>query len=163
MTSKPTEIYIEDYSSPAVRVRVLAVNVKDVLANQKNVNISQPLETDPSAIFYNLRRIVEVFTITGYIDKDSATQSGTPIYDTAREVLFCLRDFIRTKDKLKLYWGTSSATGTPGEEGIMVTGFLDQIELDESPIDELHDKADQWYNASYRVVFTFARGTSLRT
>jgi len=156
MANAPTTVTIKNKAGTQT-VTIAATKVTDSLGNKDSVRYIRPNQTTPSANFYNLRRVDEMITVSGYITK---TSSSVATDDTSREAAFRLRLFVLKEDSLTLEWGYAS--GSTGVSKITLTGFITQLSIEEHPQDIPWDGTASGEGV-FNVTFSFSEGVSRRT
>ena len=159
-------------SSPATndeRIFIYGVRVTDTIDNKNSFRFTLPLQTsftnDNAAKFFNMRRVDESLTVTGLIDTDcyyKYSGSWAKQTTTARQVAWKLREFIRSKTSVVLFWGNGATTvGTQDDSGFSIRGMLVKLSVDEVPQDSVQDNISGFYEPRYTVTFTFAEGAPM--
>jgi hypothetical protein len=156
MTNYPTDVKITNKAGTQT-ITIRATKISDSIGNKDSVRYIRPNQAAPSANFYNLRRIDESITVSGFIDMTSSNVSGDT---TARKAAYRLRTFMFTEDQVTLDWGYFA--GTSGTNKITITGFLTQIDIEETAQDIGYDTTAKG-EGKFAVTFTVTQGVSKRT
>ena len=156
MANAPTDVKVTNKAGTQT-ITIRATKVTDSLGNKDSVRYIRPNQATPSANFYNLRRIDEELTVTGYIDKNSSSVGADT---TARLAAYRLRTFVRTEDQLTIDWGYYA--GSDGTNKLTLTGYISQIQIEENAMDMPYDGTAKG-EGLWSVTFTFTQGVSKRT
>jgi len=198
ISTTTTYIILEYRASPTgnlasndERIYIEASKVTDRVQNKNSFRFAIPLQdstqvstqNDSMSMFFNLRRIDEQVTASGFITKDSYYKYVTNAWVlqavTLREVAWKLREFARMKDTIRVYWGESDTTlgaqGTPisqaSAKGFCLLGFISDLSIDEDAQDNqnkftvtdagLVTSMNTSNEPVFTVTFTFLEGVTL--